>query len=117
VKLKTLYLTACILVVMAMPLGAAPTARPLTWLSTQIITPTASTALAPDSNCDFAIMTVKTAGIHINFGNAAATTTGDQYFPPGAYTWDNQRGALAKMRVINSSDGAATVGVSYWKGN
>lgn len=113
---KTLYVFACILLVCAMPLFGAPTARPLTHIGTQIVSnPAASTALVVPAETGFAIMTIRTAGVHIAFTQAAATTTTSQYFPPGVYTWDNQAGALTNMKVINSSDGAAVVGVSYWK--
>lgn len=114
---KTASTLCAIALLVACIASAAPMARPLTFVGLQVISnPAASTALSVPAEADFAIMTIRTAGVHINFLNVAATTS-DQYFPAGVYTWDNQRSAVAKMRVINSSDGAAIVGVSYWKGN
>lgn len=85
---------------------------PMTVVGTQRITPSTSTALTVPGNTVTAIITVRTAGVHINLESTTATTS-DPYFPTGVYEWINQRALLKEMRFITSSDGTAVVDVIY----
>lgn len=93
---------------------AAP--QPKVVISTERITPAASSALTVPANADYVIITVRTAGVHIDFG-AGAATTADPYFPTGVYIWEQQKALVTAMRFITSSDGTAVVDAVYLRSN
>lgn len=92
--------------------GAVAAPQPKVVISQEVITPAASTALTVPEGSDLIIITVRTAGVHIDFGGNPATVD-DPYFPPGRYEWDQQRGLVSSMRFITSTDGTAVVSATY----
>lgn len=106
---------ACLVVLVALPLFAQ-SYRPRTCLGTQVINPATSTALTVPAGTQHVVFSVRSAGVHVDFEGATATTS-DVYFPAGVYEWSNESGStgvIAKMRFIDSSDGASTVYVAYF---
>jgi hypothetical protein len=81
-----------------------------------VINPVASTAFTVPAGTAVISFSVRTAGVHIRFdGNAA--TTNDLYLPPGLYRMGT-RGSTTNqnnIRVINSTDGASTIYLFYFK--
>jgi hypothetical protein len=86
------------------------------FISSQVINPVASTAFTVPTGTAVISFSVRTAGVHMRFdGNAA--TTNDLYLPPGLYRMGT-RGSTTNqnnIRVINSTDGTATIYVFYFK--
>jgi hypothetical protein len=86
------------------------------FISSQVINPVASTAFTVPAGTAVISFSVRTAGVHIRFdGNAA--TTNDLYLPPGLYRMGT-RGSTTNqnnIRVINSTDGASTIYLFYFK--
>jgi hypothetical protein len=90
-----------------------------TFISGEVISnPVASTALTVPGTAEWAMISIRTAGVHVKF-DATAATTSDLYMPTGLYRTSYVAGTptalLTKIRLINSTDGAAVVYVSYWK--
>lgn len=82
-------------------------------VGSQKLVTTSSSALTVPVATYVATMTVKTNGICMNFESRTATTS-DAYYPPGVYTWTNQKELLGEIRIIDSADGASTVSVTYF---
>jgi hypothetical protein len=86
------------------------------FISSEVLTPVASTAFTVPTGTAVISFSVRTAGVHMRFDGSPATTN-DLYLPPGLYRMGT-RGSTTnqnKIRVINSSDGAATVFVFYFR--
>lgn len=114
--MKRQTLIAVLILALALPLmGQSPTERPASEIGSQVISnPSSSTALTVTAGAQWALITVRTAGIHISSDGTAATTS-DLYLAPGTYRTNADYRLLPLIRVINSSDGAATVYVTYWR--
>lgn len=81
--------------------------------------PVTSTALTVPAGAEWATISVRNAGVHMEFDGTAATTD-DLYLPPGVYvTAYKARGVsasvLSSIRIIDSTDGASVVTVEYFR--
>jgi len=89
---------------------------PSAWeeISSQVINPTTSTALTVPANAQWAQVSIRTAGVHVS-ADATAATTSDLYYAPNVYTTPPDRALLVSLRFLDSSDGASTVYVRYFR--
>jgi hypothetical protein len=90
-----------------------------TQVGSEVVNPVASTALTPPATAEWAVISIRTAGVHMTFDGSAATTS-SLYMPTGLYRTAFVARAtpttlLANIRMINSTDGAATVYVAYMR--
>jgi hypothetical protein len=86
------------------------------FISSQVLTPVASTAFTVPTGTAVISFSIRNAGVHIRLDGSPATTN-DLYLPPGLYRMGT-RGSTTNqnnIRVINSTDGAATIYISYFK--
>jgi hypothetical protein len=86
------------------------------FISSEVLAPVASTAFTVPATASVISFSIRNAGVHMRFdGNAA--TTNDLYLPPGLYRMGTRGSTTNKnnIKVINSTDGAATVFVFYFK--
>lgn len=75
----------------------------------------ASTALASvPTNAQWIVVTVR-ASAHIETRDGQAATTSSQYWPTGSGFILVGRASIVDLRVINSTDGACEVYVTYWR--
>lgn len=118
---KLFVLAALIVIVLALPIVAQVTndRDGVQVGSGEVLTPTSSTALTVPGGAEWAVITVRNAGIHMEF-DASAATTSDLYLGPGTYQTAYVARAtpniiLASIRFIDSSDGASTVYVKYFR--
>jgi hypothetical protein len=86
------------------------------FISSQVLTPVASTAFTVPTGTAVISFSVRTAGVHMRFDGSPATTN-DLYLPPGLYRMGTRGSTTNRdaIRVINSTDGAATVYVFYFR--
>lgn len=86
--------------------------RPLGY---QVITPTVATAFTVPVGASHAMISVRAAGVMMADDGSTPTTTAGFYIPAGTiFQVNNDRPWLLAWRVVNSSDGAATVYVIYY---
>lgn len=102
----------------AQQLGATASPSWGTVVGTQSLNPVTSTSFTVPATAEWALVSIRNAGIHMSYDGQAATTAGD-YFPPGRYWTPVCPGGklsvyLANNRFINSSDGTAIVYVTYF---
>lgn len=109
---RLLILAAALLV--AVPMLAVTIAGD--FISSEVISPVASTAFTVPATTSVTVFSVRNAGVHMTFDGTAATTNA-LYVPPGLYKMDarGSRANQTNIRVINSTDGTATIFVSYFK--
>lgn len=107
--LALLFIVAVIL--LAMPV--LPDDPPSVEIGSQVITPTVSTTLTIPAGAVRIMFSVRNAGVHISLDGSAATTA-DLYLPPDVYKIGDDQ-VLSQLRFINSSDGAATISVKYFR--
>lgn len=91
------------------------------FISMQVINPTTSTALTVPSGSEWATISVRNAGVHVSY-DASTATTSKFYLAPGFYrTLYVPHGnpaptiPLTSYRFIDSSDGASTLYVAFFK--
>lgn len=90
----------------------------------QLLNPVASTALTVPATAEWCQVCIRNAGAHVRFDAIASTTTTGAYFAPGCYATPFVPRAsytltpvvlMARLRFIDSSDGASTLYVVYFK--
>lgn len=123
---KTPYAIACIML-FVVPLFAQQNVnvdREGAVVGFELLNPVASTALTVPATAEWCQVFIRNAGVHVRFDAIASTTTTGAYFGPGCYvTPFVPRSAytltpvvlMSRLRFIDSSDGASTLYVVYFK--
>jgi len=89
---------------------------PSTWaeISSQVITPTVSTALTVPTGTQWAQITVTVNPVHVSADGTAATTS-DPPTPVGVYLTPTDKTLLENLRFLDTSAGPSTVYVRYFQ--
>jgi len=89
---------------------------PSTWaeISSQVITPTVSTALTVPTGTQWAQITVTVFPVHVSADGTAATTN-DPPTTVGSYLTPPDKTLISNLRFLDTSAGASTVYVRYFQ--
>lgn len=100
----------------ALSLAAVAQNYPGTWeeISSQKINPTSSTALTVPTGTQWAQISIVDYPVHVS-ADATAATDADLVFPVGVYLTPPDKAAVVALRFLDTSAGASTVYVRYFR--